>query len=75
MIESFVRNLLAPLYRLIGYSVPIFILIVIGIILFFLIGNIKMHVKRKGDSQKNCCFVPYMEEGEIEYVITGKKNI
>lgn len=73
MIEKFVRTLLEPLYNLLGLSIPILVILIVGIILFYFVGTMKMHIRKKNDSKKMDCYIPYFSDEDIDYVFTGKK--
>lgn len=74
MIENFVRNLLQPLYSVMGYLFPILLFLVSGIIIFILVNQLKMHIGNKRVSKKMDSFIPYMSEEEIAYVFDGTKK-
>ena len=74
MIEQFVRTLLHPLYSVIGYLIPILVILVSGILIFIFVNQLKMHIGKKRGSKTMDSFVPYMSEEEIEYVFDGTKK-
>lgn len=74
MIEQFVKTLLQPLYNAMGYLIPILIFLVLGIIIFILVNQLKMHIGKKRVSKTSDSFIPYMSEEEINYVFDGTEK-
>ena len=73
MIHDFTVQLLAPLYKLVGLSIPIFVTAIIAIIFFLFITNIKMHISRKSKGRHANTYMPYFSDEEIDYVLGKKK--
>lgn len=72
MIEDFVNTLLAPVYEFMYLIIPIFIIIVAFFLIFYFYSSIKLGVKNRGKAREHDYFIPYFDEGDINYVFEKK---